>query len=464
MGTVRRVVALVAGLLLTVTACSGDDRPLVEAERVTSGEVTETVAAPAQVEAAARQDVSAAVPGVVVALDVADGDTVEAGQTVVRLDSSQVELAQQQAAAAQAAAADVGGVAVGGGGGDTLAVVDDAVADLDRSSKPRIADARDRAEAITDPDQRAAARAAVDAVETSYLTSRALLLATGEALAAQQDAVARSLSDALNAAVEQATAAQRAQAQAAAAAAAGQADELVLTAPFSGTVQLGAAASSEGPGPLGGLDASGLDLPGSVTGLAGAAGGGDSTLQVGAPVAAGQTLFTVFDLSEHYVRADVDEIDAPAVAAGQRARVLVDALPDQTLVGVVESVRVEAATTEAGGVGYPTRIRLLGLDDGSGQPSAEPLDSLRVGMTASAEIVTGTVTADLVVPSRALLRRDGGDVVYRLDGDRARAVEVTVLALGEETAAVEADDLDVDDRVVVSGYEDLTDGAQVRTR
>ncbi|HEY8338505.1 MAG TPA: efflux RND transporter periplasmic adaptor subunit, partial [Egibacteraceae bacterium] len=459
------VVALTAGLVLALAACTGDDRPLVEVERVTSGEVTETVAAPAQVEAAARQEVAAAVPGVVVALEVADGDTVEAGQTIVRLDSSQVELAQQQAAAAQAAAAEVGGVAVRGGGGDTLAAVEEAVAELDRSSKPRIAEAREQAQAIADPEQRAAALAAVDAVETSYLTSRAVLLATGEALAAQQEAVARSLSDAVNAAVEQATAAQRAQAQAAAAAAAGQAEELVLTAPFSGTVQLGTAAASDGAGLIGGLGADGLELPDSVAGLASAAGApGESTLRVGAPVAAGQTLFTVFDLSQRYVRADVDEIDAPEIAVGQRARVLVDALPDQTLVGVVESVRVEAATTEAGGIGYPTRIRLLGVDDGSGQPSAAPLDALRVGMTASAEIITGRVTADLVVPSRALLRREGGDVVHRLDGDRVRVVEVEVLALGEDSAAVASDDLERGDAVVVSGYEDLEDGAQVRTR
>src|SRR3712207_7684572 len=50
--------------LLALPACRGDDRPLVEVGRVDEGEVTATVSAPARVDAAARQDVSAAVSGV----------------------------------------------------------------------------------------------------------------------------------------------------------------------------------------------------------------------------------------------------------------------------------------------------------------------------------------------------------------------------------------------------------------
>lgn len=453
------VVALCAG-------CLGDDRPEVTTERVTAGEVTETVSAPARVDAAARQDVAAAVSGVVVALDAADGDPVTAGQTVVRLESSQVDLAREQAAAAQAAA-QTAGVTIDGGGGATRARAEQAVAELDAQTRPRLEEARARAAAISDPDQRAAALAAVDAVDASYLSTRAALLAAGEAVAAAQDETARGLSDALNDAVAQATAAQRAQAQAAAAAAARQAEGLTAVAPFDGIARLGDAAATDGSAALGGLDAFGLDgLAGGVgalSGLQGASGGG--TLRVGAPVTAGQTLFTVYDLSTLYVTADVDEVDAPAVRTGQTATVLIDAFAGEEFAGVVDTIDVEAATTEAGGIGFPTRIRITG--------DAGALEGVRVGMTASVEIATASVDADLVVPSRALVRRDGpqgsgsgpqpATIVFAVRDGRAEAVDVTVRALGDDRAAVDGD-LRRDDRVVVSGFEDLSAGDAVRAR
>ncbi|HWB70839.1 MAG TPA: efflux RND transporter periplasmic adaptor subunit, partial [Egibacteraceae bacterium] len=238
-----------------------------------------------------------------------------------------------------------------------------------------------------------------------------------------------------------------------------QAEHLVVSAPLAGTVELGDAG-----GGLPALPDAAAAAPADLSALAGQAGGlgqreGNGTLRVGAPVAAGQTLFTVYDLSSLYVTADVDEVDAPQVRAGQRATVLVDAFPDVEFEGVVESVQVSAATTQAGGVGYPTRIRVLGA---AGE-AAPDVSALRLGMTASAEIATKTVASDTVVPSRALLRRDGGTVVYALRDGAVAAVAVSVQALGEDDAAVTGV-LGDGEQVVVSGYEDLTDGDRVRLR
>jgi multidrug efflux pump subunit AcrA (membrane-fusion protein) len=292
----------------------------------------------------------------------------------------------------------------------------------------------------------------------AYLTSRAGILTTGQVLAGQQDAAARSLGDALNQAVRQATAAQRAQADAAAAAAAAQVDELTVQAPLTGTVQLGEAAASDGVALPGGIPPELAGLAGQFGGVSTAPGGG--TLRVGAPVTAGQTLFTVFDLSTRYAVVEVDEVDAPRVAIGQRARVLVDAFPDAELEGIVEAVKVEAAPTEAGGVGYSVRVRIIppAPDDA---PAGAAHEGLRIGMTASAEITTATVASDLVVPSRALLRRDSATVVFVLAPEATvRMVPVTVEALGEDLAAISGE-LDGDDQVVVTGYEDLADGDEV---
>ena len=441
---------------LALAGCIGDDRPVVEVEPVASGEVTQTVSAPASVEAAARQDVAAAVSGVVLRVRVRDGQQVRKGQEIMRLASTQVDLARQQARAAEAAAAGVGSVNVDGNGEQTLAATTNAVRRLDASTKPRLRRARRRARTIDDEEQRRAALAGVDAVEASYESTRAALLQAGAAFAAQQEATAQSLSDALNQAVQSATAAQRIQAQSAARLAEDQAGNLVVRAPFTGTVQFGEAAASSGTPLPPGLPDEVAGLAGSLGGMAGGEGGG--TLRVGAPVVSGQTLFSVFDLADVYVTAEVDEVDAPQIRLGQRATVLVDAFPDIELEGTVERIAVAAEPTSAGGVGYPARIRLLGSAD---PQQRAPLRRMRVGMTASAEIETLTRTSELVVPSRALLRREG-DVVYVVREDRIVVVEVDVLALGEERAAVRGD-LTADDLVVVSGYEDLADGAEVTT-
>ena len=455
MRSVPRRPTLAAGVLaLLLAGCFGEDLPVVEVERVGAGEVTQTVSAPATIEPAADQQVAAGVSGVVVDLAVNDGDKVRKGQTVLRLSSEQVDLAREQARAAETAAAGAGGVAVSGAGDQTLANVAEAVAALDRRTEPRVAEARRRARRIDDDNQRAAALSAVDAVEASYEATRAALLTSGQALAAQQDATAEALSSALNQAASSATAAQRLQAQAAAAAADEQASQLVVKAPFAGRVQLGDAAVA-GATPLP------AQLPGDLSGAAGALGGltgggqDGGTLRIGAPVSLGQTLFSVYDLSERYAAAEVDEVDAPQVRSGQRATVLVDAFPDATFDGIVEQVQVAADRTETGGVGYPVRIRIIGPSQRDGSTRR-----LKVGMTASAEIITKTQESDLVVASRALLRREGGDVVYVVRDGVVDVVDVRVRALGEEQAAVRGD-LAVDDQVIVTGYEDLSAGDEV---
>jgi hypothetical protein len=121
--------------------------------------------------------------------------------------------------------------------------------------------------------------------------------------------------------VRQATAAQRAQADAAAAAAAAQADELVVSAPLSGTVQLGEAAASDGVALPGGLP------PSSQASRVSSA--ASPLLRVAGrcawvrPSPRGRRCSPIFDLSTRYVVADVDEVDAPQRAhraAGARPR------------------------------------------------------------------------------------------------------------------------------------------------
>ena len=460
-GASTRVHRLCLGLVVTVllAACSADNTPIVETVRVDRGQVTQTISAPGTVQPADRQPVAASVPGVVSKIRFSDGERVEAGEVVVRLASDEVELALEQAEAAEAAMdSSQAGVQVDPPGDAAIAASYRSVSNLEADVEPDLGKARRRAARIDDSEERAAAQTTIALLEAAYHDVRDALLDAGEAAAAEQNAVAASFSSALNQALGQANAGQAAQAAGAADTAAARAEDLKLRAPISGVVELGVASTSAPALPedlTGDAGAAGGAGAGALAGGLGAAGGAEGgQLRVGVPVSPGQSVFTVFDLSQLYVQADVDEVDAPQLDVGQQVEVLIDAFPDQSFTGEVESVAIQAEVSPTGGVAYPARIALHGVG---------PDDGPRVGMTASAEITTRTVASDLTVPSRAIVRREGGQAVFVVRDGRAAVVPVVVDALGELRAAVQSDELRATDEVIVTGYEDLEDGDVVRT-
>ncbi|MFP5309485.1 MAG: efflux RND transporter periplasmic adaptor subunit [Actinomycetes bacterium] len=446
----RSLPAVAAGLVLALAAAGCSDEPEVvnEVAEVTAAEVVATVAAPARIAPRDRVTVSAPVGGEVVELLVADGDVVEAGDPIARLASDSLELQIAQAEQAVEAADALSRVSVG----LDLSPLITAVRGQLETVVPDVLDAVEgQLGAVQDPDQRAQAEQALTRARQSYLESTAELR--------NAEARARSQANRASASQRAAAEAQREAAELALDAAEERRDDLVVTAPVGGVVELAPAAGAGGGGvpDVSALaeGAGGGDLSGLAAGLLGGGGSGTSSsgpIAVGVDLAPGQAVATVFDLGAFYADVQVDELDAVQVARGQEVTVLVDAYPDAVLMGTVTHVAIEPTRGETGGVVFPVQVDITDVPDGV---------ELRVGLTASAEVVVDRVDADTVVPSSALLRRGGQEVVYVVgDDDVVREVEVTVLAFGDDDAAVEGD-LAVGDRVVVSGVAELTDGATI---
>jgi len=308
------------------------------------------------------------------------------------------------------------------------------------------------------------------------------------AATAQLDDVAASIeaqTQGAQQAQELATAAQREQAEAVVAGVRERLEDLAVVAPQGGVVELardvggggagldglGGLEGLEGLGGLEGLDDLGGDLGALADGFAGggaglgAAGGLDAALgatggdvssgppAVGASVSPGAPVLTIFDLDAFTVRAEVDELDIVEVEVGQSVVVLVDAFPTAELRGVVERIGIEPRQAGTGGAQFPVTVRI--------EEVPEDLE-LRVGLTSSVEIEVRAVDGELVVPSSALLRRGGDEVVHVVRDGRAERVAVEVLAFGDGTAAV-AGPLEVGDEVVTTGVELLEDGQEIET-
>ncbi len=128
----------------------------------------------------------------------------------------------------------------------------------------------------------------------------------------------------------------------------------------------------------------------------------------------GTPLMIIADTDPFYVVANVDEVDISKAKIGQSVRITLDAYPDVTLEGKVTSINFSASDTPVGGTVFPVKVEIISTDD---------LDLL-LGMTADIEIVFATYEDVIVVPTEAVVRRDGKRAVFVVENSIAKRQEV----------------------------------------
>ena len=136
------------------------------------------------------------------------------------------------------------------------------------------------------------------------------------------------------------------------------------------------------------------------------------------------TIVHLVDLTSMELTAEVDEIDIPGVKLGQNAIISVDALPDEQLEGVVTLIG-SLPIVEAGLVLYEVKI---GFDVPEGL-------ELKVGMSATADIIVQQRNNVLLAPERAIERDSQGNpmVWVKLDGQIEQRPLVTGVSDGLQT-------------------------------
>jgi len=162
-------------------------------------------------------------------------------------------------------------------------------------------------------------------------------------------------------------------------------------------------------------------------------------LQPGQIVNANQAIVAVSDLSTLEVEVHLDETDVAQVAVGREASVSVDAFPGVQMDGDVVSIAT-VAQTQAGVVLYPVTVRL--------SPEAPIHRGVRAGMTAEASIVAASREDALIVPLRAVRTEGQRAYVERLVDGRVEPVEVE-LGLITDTQIEIAAGLEEGDVIVV---------------
>jgi RND family efflux transporter MFP subunit len=150
----------------------------------------------------------------------------------------------------------------------------------------------------------------------------------------------------------------------------------------------------------------------------------------------------LIDLTSMELSVDLDEIDVPGVTLDQRAIISVDALPELQLEGKVTHIS-PLPTVEAGVVQYKVKIG-FDVPQGSG---------LKVGMSATADIIINERSGVLLVPNRAIKQdSQGNPVVWVMVGEQTEPRSVVVgISDGLQTEIVQG--LSEGETVVETGAE-----------
>lgn len=162
----------------------------------------------------------------------------------------------------------------------------------------------------------------------------------------------------------------------------------------------------------------------------------------------GQPHLTVMDTSKLYLEGSLTENQAAAVKAGQTVTVKVDAFPDRTFRGVVESIGPAGDALQRT---FP--VKILMTDD---EPSLKP------GMFGSARIPVERREGVVTVPVDAVVKHNGQDVVFITQNGIARMRKVQ-LGLSDGMHVEILKGLQEGEEVVVSGQHYLQDGTPVAT-
>ena len=149
--------------------------------------------------------------------------------------------------------------------------------------------------------------------------------------------------------------------------------------------------------------------------------------KVGDQVWPGAIIAELPDLSTLEMEAKLDEMDRSRIAAGNEVRIRVDALPEITFPGKLESV---SALTHQGFEFPPTRT-FRGF-----APLQKGDQRLRPGMNSGMDIITSRIPNAITVPSKAVFSLKGHPVVYVLEAGGFHPKQVEILARNPDEYAV----------------------------
>jgi HlyD family secretion protein len=147
-------------------------------------------------------------------------------------------------------------------------------------------------------------------------------------------------------------------------------------------------------------------------------------VEVGDELGRNETVIELLDPSTVTVVMDVDQVDILSVFVGAQTSVTVDALPGQTLPGLISEIG-PASLAQGGAVSFPVTVQ-VNLPAGI---------ELLEGLSATAQVLSDVVRNVLMVPAVAVGGTFSSPTVNVLNGGSVETVQIS-LGGGNETFAI----------------------------
>ena len=141
---------------------------------------------------------------------------------------------------------------------------------------------------------------------------------------------------------------------------------------------------------------------------------------VGEVVAANAPVVSLISDVAFEIKANVPEVDVGNILVGNPVRMSVDAFPGETFGGRVRAVD-PAETVIEGVVNFEIRVAF-----------EKPDPRLKSGLTANLAIETQKKSGVLILPQSAILERDQGALVRKLESNETREVEIVIGIRGRD--------------------------------
>ena len=178
---------------------------------------------------------------------------------------------------------------------------------------------------------------------------------------------------------------------------------------------------------------------------------GDIVTPLGAAANAKSAVVTIADLASLQIESDVSEANLNRIHPGQPCEIILDAIPDHRFRGELVTIVPTADRSKATVL---VKVRFAELD-----PRVLPEMSARVAIL-DRPLTVAEEAPKLVLPPAAVQDDGGRKVVYRLDGERVRAVPVVLgPTLGDQIEVRSG--IVAGEKVVLRPLEKMRDGRRV---
>lgn len=423
----------------------------VESAKVKTETLAVTVMGSGKVTAGTKVDVYPENAGFISKAYIKDGDTVEKGDKVVKLqtDALDAQLAQAKSALAQAqsgldtanfsASTKNASIEAAKAGKNAAQVAYDAAVSTKKAAAAAQARAKSALEAInktTNTTGYATALKAYESAKAAYSQAKVGVAqaktAVAQAKLGYQQATKSPTAGAQQSARDGVAAAQKSVNIAKKAL-----NKAIIKAPMSGTVMY----------PSGNAAAAAM---GAAAATSAAASPNDNTPAKGAAVSQGAPVFSIVDDTALSFTVEIDEADIEKINVGQLVSVTLDAFAGKTFAGKVVNVGSTAQSTSTGGTVFLVEMSL-------NQKSS----NLKLGMKGDSTIEVEKVASALTIPIEALFSEGGKDYVYTIENDKLVKTNVTA-GTTTDTSVEILDGVKEGDTIALAGSTPLSDGLAVK--